>query len=375
MKVIGKLAFAILFLFLSTGPGVYAEESPDLEKMMDLTLEELLDVQVSGRGEAGSFGARLEQYAEGIKIGIHGYVTSEYINAEGKAGTFDQHYFNVFVSASLHDRVFAEIQFEYEHGGDEIQARYAQVDFKLHPSLILRTGKFLIPSGPFNEYLYPEYIVKTVNRPFANREISPTAWADVGVQVRGRIDMGELQPSYAFYVVNGLEGAEGDRIRGMRGKGGNQDKNHENKAVGGHVGLAYKGLEFGGSFYTGAYTPDGMMDITIAGIDAAYVHPYFTLRGEWHSSEQDITGGTIDKDGYYVQASMILLDHFEPVVQYDEIDEGIAGSLERDKQRTTVGLNYIVSNLVKVKVNYEIISDDGVDKDDNVIGVQLAMGF
>ena len=187
--------------------------------------------------------------------------------------------------------------------------------------------------------------------------------------------MGDLQPSYAVYVVNGLEGAEGDRIRGMREAGGNRDKNNNNKAVGGHLGLSFMGLEVGGSFYTGAYTPDGMMDLTIAGIDAAFVHPYFTLRAEWHSAKQDITGGTIDKDGYYVLASVILLDHFEPIFQYDEIDKGIIGSPERDKQRITVGLNYLVSNLVKLKVNYEIVSDDGADADDNVIGAQLAMGF
>ena len=74
---------------------------------------------------------------------------------------------------------------------EEIEVRYAQLDFKLLPNsdaLILRTGKFLTPAGEFNEYLYPEYLNKGINRAYVNREIVPSAWGEVGIQLRGKFN-------------------------------------------------------------------------------------------------------------------------------------------------------------------------------------------
>ena len=59
--------------------------------------------------------------AEGLSqignfISINGYVTNEYFLNEKKGvpNTFDQHYFNLFVSGELNERILAEIQLEYE---------------------------------------------------------------------------------------------------------------------------------------------------------------------------------------------------------------------------------------------------------------------
>ena len=378
MKARLLLCLVASLLLIFSGHFAFAQEKVEVEELMELSLEELMEYEVAGRGEAGSFGYRLAE--SGAAVTLHGYVTSEYIITEGKPGTFDQHYFNVFVTGQLGEKIVAEIQLEYEHGGSEVQARYAQVDYLAFPWMIVRTGKFLIPSGPFNEFLYPEFITKTVQRPFVNREIAPTAWADVGVQLRGVIPTaGDWKPSYALYVVNGLEGDEGSGIRGMRGAGGFRDKKDNNKAVGGRLGVTFKGFETGGALYNGAYTEDGELDLTIYGFDLAYVAPRFSIRGEYQAAtqEQDALGDDIDKDGFYVLASVILWDHFEPVIRYDQIDEGIDVSPEKDKQRWTLGLNYLFSNFAKVKVNYEIVTDDapGSDKDDNTIGLQFAIGF
>lgn len=375
----GTAAIALMTCSSAFAQTPSTSDKVDLDKLLEMDLETVLEQQTSGRGDVGSFGYRLG--TSDSKVDIHGYVTNEYIDAENANSTFDNHYFNLLVGTQVGEKIFAEIQLEYEHGGEEIQARYAQVDYKINNALIIRTGKFLIPINTFNEYLYPEYINKAISRPFINRNIAPTAWAEVGLQLRGSFQLGEhWTPFYSAYVVNGLEGDPGGDIRGMRNN--HRDRNNDNKAFGGRIGVTSDfGFEAGAGTYYGVYTPDGDDDLLIGSFDAAYTNENFTLRAEYSLanmsvSDTSVTQQTsIERNGASLTASYIFNQRFEPIVRYDFMAWDDPADETKDKSRIYLGMNYRISNTMNAKVGYELITNEGTDVDDNVLSFQLALGF
>lgn len=333
-----------------------------------------------GKGRSGSFGKRLSSISNFVSI--NGFVTNEFHVPEGGISTFDQHYFNLFATAELNDRILAEIQLEYEHGGEEIEVRYAQLDFKLLPNsnaLILRTGKFLTPAGEFNEYLYPEYLNKIINRAYVNREIVPSAWGEVGIQLRGMLFSDDstknVKPYYSLYVVNGLQGDSGGSIRGFRGN--NRDKTDSNKAFGGNLGIEVgKHVNLSANYYTGKYAADGSLNLSIAGISGHYDNGTASIYGAYHMANQELDGGgELKKNGFYIQGGYKIGEKVEPILRYDQIDLDDPGFLEGNRQRISLGLNYHIFQNAVVKCHYDIVSDDGTNTDNNILSFQFAIGF
>jgi hypothetical protein len=350
-----------------------AQVEKELKELLDMDLADLAELQVSGRGDVGSFGYRLS--SDSSKVHIHGYTTNEYFDGQNSVSTFDNHYFNLFVGANIRGIIFPEIQLEYEHGGEEIQIRYAQVDIKISDAFIIRTGKFLLPSTSFNEYLYPEYINKNISRAFIDRNIVASAWAEVGVQIRGSFNKNGWQPFYSVYIVNGLQGEEGGDIRGMRNN--HRDKTNDNKAIGGRIGFNKGSFEIGSMLYNGAYSADGKLNLMITGADAAYRTKKLNLRAQYLVANMEVTpvyGADITRDGFLMEASYIFGKRIEPVMRYDQIDFDDA-DVTKNKQRFTLGLNYRISSTAVAKISYEVISNDGLSVDDNLFGLQLAVGF
>ena len=106
MKVKARFGLVVMMItgLMLIGPHpVFAQGDPEVEELMELSLEELMNVELAGRGEVGSFGYRLAD--SDAAISIHGYATTEYIDQEKKPGTFDQHYFNLFVTGKLGDQI------------------------------------------------------------------------------------------------------------------------------------------------------------------------------------------------------------------------------------------------------------------------------
>lgn len=350
------------------------------------SLEALLSEETIAVGETGSFGYRLTSY--GVTPYVHAYTTAEWFAQQGAVNTFDLHYFNVFVGADILGKIVPEIQLEYEHGGSEFGIRFAQVDFKVHSLLTVRVGSFLVPVGVFNEYLYPEFITKTADRPFALREIVPASWQEIGVQLRGKYDFGAgRNVSYAAFVVNGLQQADdpttpdeiedGGGIRNMRGNF--VEKNDGDKAFGGRLGIEpLDGARVGASFYQGAYTADGKQRLTIYDVDAGVTWRDLSVRAEFTAASQETAlSGTLKKQGFYVLAAYRFLA-FEPVLQYDAVRLG--GKPAKDRTRVTAGVNWYPypSELpsVVVKANYQKITDGGPqDAEDDKFIVQMSMGF
>ena len=216
------------------------------DEEFDVTIEENKEKSV-----VGGFGTDLAKKVSFVNF--NGYITNEYFLPQSGTRTFDNHYFNIFISSQLNDHIFIEGQLEYEHAGKDVDLRYAFADYKVSDALVLRAGKFLIPAGEFNEYLYPEYITKTVNRAFVNREISPSAWSEVGIQARGRFALdGNVTPYYSLYLVNGLNGDSGAGIRSLRGNDRDSKGGNDNKAVGGSAGIELgEDVKVSANFYSG----------------------------------------------------------------------------------------------------------------------------
>lgn len=366
------LSGMILALSVLCWDQVYAQEDISLDELLEMDLEKIVELQSGGRGAVGSFGYRLGTTNSAFQV--HGYVTNEFIDQQGSTNTFDNHYYNLLVGSQVGDKIFAEIQLEYEHGGSEIQARYAQIDYKVSEAFIIRTGKFLVPINTFNEYLYPEYINKTISRAFMNRNITPSAWAEVGLQFRGNFDLSSsMQGFYSAYIVNGLEGEEGGDIRSMRGN--DRDKNSDNKAVGGRFGITTDKIEWGAGIYNGKYTADGNHGLTIFSMDAGYINNELTIRAEVNLAKMETSTNDISRNGASAMISYVIAKKFEPVVRYDFMNWDDSTDPTKDKSRVYLGLNYLIANTMNVKAGYEIIKNDGTDVDDNVFAVQLALGF
>lgn len=331
----------------------------------------------------GGFGADLAKNLSFVNF--NGYITNEFFSGtNGGNSTFDNHYFNIFISSQLTDKIFIEGQLEYEHGGQDIDVRYAYADYKLSEAFVIRSGKFLVPAGQFNEYLYPEYLNKTVSRAYVNREISPSAWGEVGVQFRGRFDSGgSAVPFYSVYVVNGLNGESGDGIRSLRGNMRDSRGGNENKAFGGAFGVDIgKDITIAANYYSGKYSSDNELNLAIMGASFYMNKEKFSIWSEMHLAKQeayidatDVTQGTsdLDKNGFYIQGGYMITEKLEPIVRYDAIK--LDGSPDDDRSRITLGANYYLAKTAVVKVNYELVSDDGADPDDNLFGVQLSIGF
>lgn len=369
-----KSIFILLTTAFLIAPKLYAQQDDDFNS----TVEEDKKKSVTG-----GFGAELAKKVSFVNF--NGYITNEYFLPQTGIRSFDNHYFNIFISSQLTDKIFLEGQLEYEHAGQDVELRYAFADYKFSDAFVVRSGKFLVPAGQFNEYLYPEYLSKTVSRPWVNREISPSAWAEVGIQIRGRIESGgTATPFYSAYMVNGLNGESGDGIRSLRGNArDNKNGGNKNKAIGAAFGTDIgEDITTSVNVYNGKYDTSNELGLTIYGFSFYMDKEKFSIWSEFHAATQqayndpsDVSLGTTDlsKNGFYLQGGYMITDKIEGILRYDAIS--LDGSPDADRQRTTIGANYYLSETAVFKVNYELISDDGADPEDNLIGLQLSIGF
>lgn len=313
----------------------------------DGDLEELLNAEITA-GSAGSFGYNLnkENQELGIEPYVHAYTTFDAKKETKNPFTFDNLYYNLFVGVNIKDILASEVQYENEHGGSEYEVRVGQIDLLVNPLFNFRFGKFLVPVGTFNSYLYPEYLTKGAVRPFALREIIPVTWSDVGVEVFGKYEFGiGKNLNYTLFAINGLKDnsktADSDvkyvgNIRAMRGN--NEEADKSDKGLGGRVGVTpIDGLEISLSGYTGSYTAEANKKLSMGDIDLVYEIGNFALRSEYVYAIQQTKGTDVVKKGGYAQLSY-LLKPVEPVLRFDMID--FNNDATQDRQRVAVGLNY-----------------------------------
>ncbi len=324
--------------------------------------------------------------ASGQGLKLTGYADFEAIlsnvDSDNSELVFDNHHFNLIGIGALITNVFAAVEVEYEHAGEEIALEYGYIAYTGLSNLTIAAGKFIVPFGRFNKDLHPTWINRMPDRPHGFSDILPQTYSDVGLWVSGGAPVGTsgARVVYDAFVVNGLLGADSSSIRGMRNNdreklsGGGRD---DSKSFGGRLGLELgpQGFDIGASAYIGNYLddPDRNLTLSIYGVDAAFRHQGLELRAEGVLATQDVTGGDLTKKGGYAQAAYLIQSQFEPVVRFSLRD--MPGE-SADAQRLSFGFNYYLAANTAVRIAYHINTEEtGFESDNNQLIVQWTMVF
>lgn len=303
---------------------------------------------------------------------VTGYANMEYVNPQGDVQTFDAHHFNLIFLGQLKGDLFAAGEIEYEHGGDEIAVEYAYLAFTRWRYVNIVAGKFIVPFGTFNVN-HPAWMNKVPGRPFGFDRVMPATYSDVGVLLRGGLPAGYLSRiTYDAWVVNGLAGADGDDLRGMRDNNEDVDRN---KFAGGRLGYVSNiGFDVGASFHTGKYDAAAALGVTFIGVDASFQKGGFELRGEFVQATQESTGGDLKKSGWYAQAAYLILPSVEPAVRFSQME--FPGASPRDLREISVGVSIYPSDFGALRLFGRINTERSVPEvDNNHFIAQFTVGF
>ena len=310
--------------------------------------------------------------ASGQGLMVTGYGSMEYTNPQGGIQTFDAHNLNLIVIGKLRGDLFAAGEIEYEHGGDEIGVEYAYLAFTRWRYVNIVAGKFIVPFGSFNVN-HPAWMNKVPGRPFGFDRVFPATYSDVGLMVRGGLPAGFLSRiTYDVWAVNGLAGADGGDLRGMRDNNVDADRS---KFVGGRLGfVARTGLDVGGSVHTGKYDAANDLTVTFFGADVTFQRSGLEIKGEFVQANQDATAGDLEKRGYYAQVAYLVVSTVEPTVRFSQMD--FPGASNRDVREISVGLSIYPSDFAAVRLFGRFNKERSVPEvDDNQFIAQLTVGF
>ncbi len=267
-----------------------------------------------GFGRSASFGLELADL--GLQVVFTGYGEAGFnVNHEGS--NFDLPHFNPCLSARIGKRGRAEIEFEYEHGGEEIKVEYGYFEYALLDALNVRAGMLLVPVGMFNAYLHPSFRWDQVTRPRMFKDVVPAVWHSPGVELFGQAQLGNKSWfEYSLFAVNGLGMAAGTdpstlddgshTIRGMRDNF--PEDNNRDKGLGGRVGLHIRRgrrlrVRGGISVYTGAVDATADTRFTLADFDLYVEAMGFVFRTE---IAQSFLGPSDDPMGLYETGLYVL---------------------------------------------------------------------
>ena len=264
-----KFLLQALFVTSTLSSSAYAQD--DSEEPVT-TSEEAID-QLE---EAHRFAQALTQFQSSVTWTGYGDLTVTY--KPGEVFQFDAAHFNPILGARLSDRIWAELELEFEHSGSEIKVEYGILDYRIGSGATVRMGQFLVPIGQFNEILHPSFRWNQVSRPAMFRSIIPAVWSDVGLQMFGDVSPGTFATlGYNLAVINGLGVHSGDvfdatgsePLRGLRTN--RRDSNMDKALVAqGRVRLG-RGEPVGDttvrlSGYTGAVSEDESDRLTLANV-------------------------------------------------------------------------------------------------------------
>jgi len=346
----------------------------DKEAKQDLTSE-------SQEERGNPIYARMSRFGSGLHIG--GYIDSEFWNTEGDNAplassdhsTFDQHRFVPFFYADISDNMKMAVELEFEHG-HEVGIEFATLDYWFSDAINFRTGIILAPLGQFNLVHDAPYQDLT-RRPLVDQTVIPAVLRDPGLGFFGSFDADPWLFSYEIYIMNGFEDSDGTNVTTEKGlknarpnKHGYKDNNDNKSVVARVTASPFLGLEFGLSYYTGAYDDAGDLgldimafDFTISGGglynalfgggDGALRDILYAIEivGEYAAADLDTDATHVidDLSGYYVELRYHFMfdamksiipgstdeSTFTAVLRWDDID---LDGAERDS--LTVGLNY-----------------------------------
>jgi len=329
-------------------------------------------------------------------VHLGGYAAVGFTNDDHENDRFNSVQYSPIFHYTFKDLILleSELEIEVEEDGEtEIALEYMTIDWFMNDYMALVGGKFLSPLGYFRQNLHPSWINKLPTAPvgFGHDQAAPVA--DVGMQLRGGVPLGDtMYSNYAFFVSNGpiLElNEDGDEIEAVEAEGstGNED---DNFLFGGRLGFVPMGnVEIGVSGAIGdvALEDDGFADrdYDVFGIDAFGRWRNLDLRAEYirqkvGSLATSVAPASQEWDAWYIQASYKfnqasykLLRQLETVARYSDFDSNHA---DQRQEQWALGLNYLIAPQANVKFGYEF--NDGLEgeptNEDRLL-IQLSYGF
>jgi len=296
---------------------------------------------------------------------LAGYASLGYTEQEMSDGRFDTVQFSPIIQYSYKDKVFfvSELEYKIEADGSTTTAlEYATTNVILNDNATLVVGKFLSPLGNFRQNIHPSWINKLASAPvgFGHDQAAPIA--DVGVQLRGGFDVGNIKTTYAAYMANGpeleLNGA-GDEIEAIESAGFTRDVDGE-KVYGGRITiLPFDNFEWGVS---GAYGAVGLANESdrsyrAFGSDFSYKWKNLDLRGELIKQHVGALDSSVAPEkstwtASYLQAAYnIPKTKYETVIRYSDLN---SPHPDADQDQVALGVNYLFSANIIAKLSYEL---------------------
>lgn len=382
-----------------------AQRDQDLARAVDDLTEKLDNVERYGP----SLPANLKQLflpsrTNETPLSIYGTLASDYTDIGNAPPNFDVEFAPFFLLA-LNERFYLEGELEF---AEEAELSQAQLDWILSDDATLVIGRFLAPIGFFNERIHPAWINKLPDNPLMFRQVSPTDFAQNGVQLRGGKYLGcsPVKMEYSAYVSNGM-GVEGEDLELTQIANLNEmreafDNINNSLAFGSRLGfwVPEHGLTGGVSVLAnGSYTEEPGNDLTIWQLDAGWREGNWDLRAEYAHMDQQavaIIGENIERRGLYAQvgyrpydARSYVLQNTEFLFRYsfanfsgidaaelDLADFATTIDLPVDRNQYTLGVDYWLYPSLALKFAYQINDETGDTKfDDNAFLAQMAWGF
>lgn len=337
-------------------------------------------------------------------LSIYGSFVSNFTKLGDQPPNFDSE-LDTFLLLNLNEHFFIESELDFSPKGVELGQ--GQLDWILNDYATLVIGRFLTPIGFFNERLHPGWINKLPDAPLMFRQVSPSDFAQNGLQIRGAMYLfgSPLKMEYSAFMSNGMGvvGAPPDfnALVNLQALKDMPDNINHSLAYGGRLGfwIPEYGLTLGISgLANGAYTETTSDDLSIWQLDAGWRYGNWEIRGEYaemRQSAETLIGNDIRRRGLYAQLSYRQYDSLSAFWQKLEyifrysfanfrgidptmLDPAAFNStldLPVDRNQYTFGVDYWLYPSLALKFAYQINEEIGTPLRDNVYLAQLALGF
>lgn len=291
----------------------------------------------------------------------------------GKPVTFEATSFNPILVVRMTEKLSAEMELEITPEG--IGAEYVLVDYAVQPWLTVRSGKFLVPIGKFNETLHPSFRWNMIDVPLLFKEVMPLGWNDVGVQLRGKHTLSRsLKLEWVAFAMNGLQAERNGREVNADGtlpdaeenviheaRPENRPDNNSDKAFGGKINfILFSGQEAGAteigvSGMSGALDEHSAWRASLIDVDATMQLWGFMLRGEAAQSFINPEGKSLTafERGFYIQASYQAGD-VNIAARWDYVAERPMGGDVRVRRQVAVSASHSISRYMNMRAEVEM---------------------
>jgi phosphate-selective porin OprO/OprP len=304
---------------------------------------------------------------------ISGLVQARYQGFEqsGVNNSFDLHRARLDAKGNITDKWSYEVYTEFAASTKLLDA---YTSYQIADYLKFTAGQFKIPFS--YESLISDSQLEFIDRSqvieaLAGRSkdvIGNQNGRDIGAQVSG--SFAKLNDHYLFDYTFGVFNGAGYDVTA---------DNNNHKDIVARFGIhPIKGLDFGGSLYSGEDIPAATAKVpnpvTQArnryGIDGRYVTGPLSITAEYAHG----TDAAIHRDGWYAQAGYFVLPKLQLLAKYDTYDPNKVIKTDRSTIYAG-GINYVFNKWTKLSVDYLDKREEAIQIKNNILEVQLQIAF